>query len=205
MEELQSTEILDREILEDARKKAQRILKAADDAAAAKTAEWEQKSAVMADELAEKYARLREDAGCEIMARLPVDKKRAKAEKIENLLKQAAAAWYAGLSRERVLSLLEGELARRLADCGEFFSAGGQPRVMIHLLEPDEARSILQKAGAGQYGAIEKMHSDSPYPEIILENSAARISASINKTIDFFLHEQRAELTAALLGEDALC
>jgi hypothetical protein len=208
MEELQSTEILDREILEDARKKAYRILNAADDAVKAKAAEWEQKTAALVNELEQKHTQQREHTAAEIMARLPVDKRRAKTEKIESLLKQAAADWYAGLSRERVLSLLEKELARRLAGCGEFFNrtlAGGPPRAIIHKLEQNEADAILKKVSPGQNFTIEKIPSGCPYPEIILENSAARISASINKTIDFFLHEQRAELTAALLGEDALC
>jgi hypothetical protein len=37
------------------------------------------------------------------------------------------------------------------------------------------------------------------YSEILLENSAVRITASIYKTVDFFLHENRAELASALL------
>ena len=54
MEELQSTEILEREILEDARKKAMRILKTADDTIRAKTAEWEKKTADAVAELEKK-------------------------------------------------------------------------------------------------------------------------------------------------------
>ena len=43
MEELRSTEVLDREILEDARKKAQKILKTAEDAHAAQAQDWDKK------------------------------------------------------------------------------------------------------------------------------------------------------------------
>ena len=43
MEELQSTEALDREILEDARKKAFKILKSADESAASAKAAWDRK------------------------------------------------------------------------------------------------------------------------------------------------------------------
>jgi hypothetical protein len=41
VEELQSTEALDREILEDARKKAFKILKGADESAASSKKSWE--------------------------------------------------------------------------------------------------------------------------------------------------------------------
>ena len=51
MEELQSTEVLDREILEDARRKAFRILKTADDTVKSNTAGWEKKTAAALKDL----------------------------------------------------------------------------------------------------------------------------------------------------------
>ena len=43
MEELKSTELLDREILEDARKKAHKILNTAGDSLGAQTRDWDEK------------------------------------------------------------------------------------------------------------------------------------------------------------------
>jgi vacuolar-type H+-ATPase subunit E/Vma4 len=204
MEELQSTEILDREILEDARKKAYRILKTADETVKANAGVWEKKTGEMLDDLRKKYAGQRELAAAEIMARLPMDKRRAKAEKIESLLRSAVESWYAGLRRDRVLSILEKELAKRLAVCDDFFAAGGQPRVLIHKLDRDEAGTILKTVLPGQDCLVGETAAGDLYPAIILENGSARITASIYQSVDFFLHEKRAELAGALLGETVL-
>jgi hypothetical protein len=209
MEELQSTEILDREILEDARKKAFRILKTADDTVKAKSTEWEKKITAVLSELEKKYAGQCEAVTAEIMARLPMDKRRSRAEKIESLLVAVVEQWYAGLGRQRVLSLLETDLSKRLAVfCGgagtkDFSAISGRepPRVLLHKLDRAAAESILESVLPGQHVIIAEEPSAALYPEIIIENSQARISASIGKTVDFFLHEKRAELVTALLGE----
>jgi hypothetical protein len=202
MEELQSTEILDREILEDARKKAARILKTADESAAAKAAEWEQKIQASVDELRVKYAARIALAESEIMARLPMDKRRAKAEKIERLLRSAVESWYASLKRKQVLALLQKELAVRLAECGELFAAGGQPRVLVCALARAEAKAVLGAVLPGSRCIIEEKAAAGGYPEIIIETPQVRVTASIQKTADYFLHKNRAELLAALLGDD---
>ncbi|MDR0291091.1 MAG: ATPase [Treponema sp.] len=203
MEELQSTEILDREILEDARKKAQKILKTAEDAIKAKSADWEQKLNAAIGDLEKKYAQQGKFAADEIMARLPLDKRRIKAKKIEELLGSAVETWYTGLSRERVLELLKKELAKRLAASDEFPPAG-EIRVRIHKIERKEAERILQALLPGRPCAIEETHSTAVYPQIILETAEVRIYASINKTVEFLLGEKRAELIEALLSRAAL-
>jgi len=203
MEELQSTELLDREILEDARKKAHRILKTAEDTIKAKSVEWEQKLSATLAELEEKYAQQGRLAADEIMARLPIDKRRTKAKKIEELLRSAAETWYGSLSRGRVLDVLKKELEKRLA-AAEKFSADGGIRARIHHIERNEAQTVLQAVLPGKSCTIEEIHSVSAYPEIILETPQARIYASIDKIVDFLLGEQRAELVEALLGKEIL-
>jgi molybdopterin converting factor small subunit len=200
MEELQSTELLDREILEDARKKAYRILKTADDTIKSKAAELEKNLGATVAKLEEKYARQGGLAADEIMARLPIDKQRTKAKKIEELLHSAVEAWYAGLSRSRVLELLKNELIKRIA-ASDKDSVEGAICARIHKIEKKEAEEILKTVLPGKSFAVEEIHSAAPYPEIIIETPKARIYASINKTVDFLLGEQRAELLEALLGE----
>jgi hypothetical protein len=203
MEELQSTDILDREILEDARKKAHRILKAADDTIKAKSADWETKLKSTLDELEEKYAKNTKSTADEIRAVLPIDKQRAKAKKIEELLHLAVESWYVRLSRKRVLGFLQTELSKRLASCGGFSVSGGI-RAYIHKVEKAEAEPILRAVLPDKACTIETMQSTAAYPSIILENQEVRIYASIGKTVDFILGEKREELIAALLGENAL-
>ena len=204
MEELQSTEILDREILEDARKKAYRILKAADETVKAASGVWEKKIGETLEALNKKYAEQRKLAAAELMARLPMDKRRAKAEKVESLLRQAVEAWYSGLGRDKVLAILKTELETRLAECAEFFDSDEQGRAFIHKLERAEAQAILKAVLPGKACLVEEASALSPYPEIILDNRLVRISASIQKTVDFLLREKRAELIESLLGTAAL-
>jgi hypothetical protein len=203
MEELQSTDILDKEILEDARKKALRILKAANDTIKAKSDDWESKLTAALDELNERYANRGKSADEEIMAVLPIDKQRARARKIEELLNSAVENWYSRLNRRRVLGFLQTELSKRLASCGDFSASGGI-RAYIHKVEPAEAEAILKAVLPGKTCTIETMQSTPAYPQITLENGEIRIYASIGKAVDFILGEKREELIAALLGENAL-
>jgi hypothetical protein len=211
MEELQSTEALDREILEDARKKAYRTLKTADDAVKANASAWEQKAAEAAAELEGRYEARRRRSLAEISARLPLDKQRIWSEYVEKLLDSAAADWFAGLSRERALALLENELAKRLAECPEF-AAAKTVRVAWRGLEQAEAGALIKKQLPGvdlvfeNSAAGEGIPSSGgrAYPELALDIPAVRISSSINMLVDSLLHDKRAELIAALLGPGAL-
>jgi len=201
MEELQSTEILDREILEDARKKAVRILKTADETIQAQTAEWEKKTVETIGELEKKYNEQIKSEAEKVMARLPIDKLRTKVEKVENMLQSAVEDWYKSLSRERIIELLTKELSKRITLCDEFSPVNktaaktSQPRAFYCGLNKKEAETAIKIAGC----AMEEKTSASNYPSIVLENSDVRITASIQETINFILQEKRAELVEALL------
>jgi hypothetical protein len=208
MEELQSTEVLDREILEDARKKAHRILKTADDTIKTKSTEWEKALSTALGELEKKYAAQGKVAADEIMTFLPIDKHRIKATKIDELLRHAVETWYNGLGPKRALDLLQKELASRLSYFesvagGDSASAKGTINVFIHKVEQAEAQTVLEAVLPGKTWQIETLQSTALYPEIILETPEVRIYASIGKTVEFFLGEKRAELLEALLGEES--
>jgi hypothetical protein len=204
MEELQSTEVLDREILEDARKKAYRILKTADDTVKAASAAGEKKAAEAVSELESRYAARRQRSIAEIFARLPLDKQRIWSEKVETLLGSATEAWFAGLGRERVLALLEKELEKRLAECPEF-AAAETVRLEYYRLEKAEAEALVKKQLPQARPVFEKSAAGGgEYPELVLDIPAARITASINMLVDSLLHDKRAELAAALLGPGGL-
>jgi len=197
MEELQSTDILAHEILEDARKKASRILKSADDTVCAHTKEWEKKTAESIGALDKKHAEQKELAAEKIMARLPIDKRRAKVEKIESLLQSAVETWYSGLSRGQILELLSRELSKRLALCGGFSSLP-EKRVYYNGLERGEAESVLKILG--EKCDVKENATADRYPAITLEAGNVRIIASIQKLVDYLLQEKRIELVEALVG-----
>jgi len=199
MEELQSTEVLDREILEDARKKAWRILKTADDTVKAQAAEWEKKTRDSLADLKQKYAKRAEMAVSEIVSRQPMEQRRIKAQIIDRQLNQAVQAWYTGLDRGYVITLLKNELKMRLAEYNDFSVKAG--KAFYRELAASEAKAILDAVLPGHKLSLEETPGTAGFPELIIENDTARISASIKKAVDFFLLEKRAELIAALVGD----
>jgi ATP-dependent helicase YprA (DUF1998 family) len=216
MEELQSTEALDRELLEDARKKAFRILKTAGDAITANAESWEKKTREAIAELEKHYAGLRQESIVEILARLPLEMRRIWSEKVEAFLDAAVEDWFRGLSREQVLALLTRELECRLAGCPEF-TAAGTVRVGIKSLSRTEAGALLRKhlpqavpvfedpPASGEMAAAENGPASSgSYPELVLDIPPVKLSASIKQAVDALLLSKRAELIEALLGPEAL-
>lgn len=201
MEELQTTEILDREILEDARKKAWRILKSADDAIRAQTAEWDKKTAESLDELHKKYRQRLEMASVEIISRLPMEKRRIRAQAIDALLNQAIQSWYAGLERGYIIGLLKNELKIRLAEYNEF--SGSTGRVLYGNLSRNEIDEIVRDLLPGANFPMEEKSANGNFPELIIENDTVRLCASLKNAVDFFLLSKRTELITALLGEEA--
>jgi len=198
MEELQSTEILEREILEDARKKALRILKSADDTIRVRTSEWEKKTSQKIDELEENYSKQKEAAKEKVMARLPVDKLRCKVEKIENLLLSAVETWYSGLNRRRILELLADDFSKRFALCEEILTAAKR-NVYCSGIDRKEAETFLKNINANfTINNDNESQAASHYPYIVVETENVRIISSIQRIINFYLQEKRAELIEAL-------
>jgi hypothetical protein len=215
MEELQSTEVLDREILEDARRKAQRILKAADEDAAASGKRWEKKIQRARAELTGRFEERLETGRAEIMARLPLDRRRLALERIDRLLNEAAASYLKDAGRERLLGILERELCERAAEFqDEKKEKPGHDKdalkkdsfkVVYRFLSRNEAEGLLKKAFPDSAFALEEeaLHAGS-FPGVIADSGAARISVSVDAAVETLLLEKRGELAAALLGEEAL-
>jgi hypothetical protein len=218
MEELRSTEALDREILEDARKKAFRILKIADDTLAAQTQDWEAKTQTAIADLREAYSGQAEKAKVEILARLPLDKRRFRSETAEGFLVRAMDDFLRSLPKETLLSVLERELTQRLKACsgdlGE--TAGLAPRELFYSgISLSEARMVLEKALAAinktpNNWTLKASQAEKPlpaaheFPSIVIAAKSLKITASVNTAAAELLKDKRAELAAALLGEGVL-
>jgi vacuolar-type H+-ATPase subunit E/Vma4 len=205
MEELQSTEVLDREILEDARRKAQRILKTADESAASGTRKWEKKTERALKGVKDRYAARLEASRTEIMARLPLDKRRTRLSKIETLLKDAASSYLAGLPRPRLLAILKTELKKR---SGELDTPLIEGTAAARGLSGRELSALLKTAFPKGKWTIEKGENSriapGTFPAVVADTQAARITVSADAVIETLLRDKRAELAAALLGEGAL-
>ncbi|MDR2071218.1 MAG: ATPase [Treponema sp.] len=205
MEELQSTEVLDREILEDARRKAQRILKTADEAVASGTRKWEKKTEGDLQGVRDRYAARFEASRNEILARLPLDKRRTRLAKIETLLKDAASSYLAGLSRPRLLAVLEIELKKR---AGEMDAPVPEGKAAARGLSEEETAALLKTAfpqGKWAIAGGENRHiAPGTFPALVVDTQAVRITVSADAVIGTLLLDKRADFAAALLGEGAL-
>ncbi|MDR2784221.1 MAG: ATPase [Treponema sp.] len=216
MEELQSTEVLDREILEDARKKAFRAIKNADDAVKDAASAWERKVQSALDELRQRYAEKTQRDGNDIMGRLVQDKRRVRSVKIEALLKKAAGDYLSSLDRKQLLAILEHELSKRLEALeaeGSPIAEKDEPEVMARTITEQEAEEILEnvffkKAKEKKFWTIVKPDimflSAGAFPALIVNTKKVKVTASIDNAEAFLLEDKRAELTAALLGDAVL-
>jgi hypothetical protein len=217
MEELRSTEVLEKEILEDARRKAQRILKTADDTASSSAATWEKRTQRVIARAKIRYGERLRQSRREIMARLPLDKRRSRLEQIENFLRQAAEECIAGLSRETITALLERELSKRIAVCPELRETPFEVR--FRGLSDRELEGLLGKffppetAGAGGSPPppgwtakkdLPPFTAPGCFPALILNAEKLRITVSLDGAADALLRDKRFELAAALLGQAVL-
>jgi hypothetical protein len=206
MEELRSTEVLDKEILEDARRKAQRLLSAADEAAAQSAAVWEKKTKTLIAKAKKRYAAKLEESRKEIMARFPLDKWRCRLAQIEIFLNSAMDDYIAGLSRDRILGLLEKELAVRIEYCPEIALAPFT--VYARCLTGDELEGLLRRLMPGAVwtlgGEPDLRTVPGRFPALVLDSEKLRIAASVDGAALTLLRDKRFELASALLGEAAL-
>ncbi|MDR3114972.1 MAG: ATPase [Treponema sp.] len=208
MEELQSTELLDREILEDARKKAYRILKAADEAVKAGAEAWEQKTNAAIAGLRQKYTQDFETIQRELKARLVLDKRRIRMEKIEALLTSALDGYFLSLPRERVLFLLEETVQRCVGEVqktGEPLS--GFTVQCWGLTDAEGARVLNAGLPQGTWTLIpadSRRIQEGVFPEILADAPTLRITVSISGLEKALLEDKRAELVEALIGSAAL-
>ena len=212
MEELRTTEALGNEILEDARKKALKILKTAEDTLAAQDRDWERKIKRSTDSIRKTYAARTKQTNEEIQARLPLDKRRLRSKTTEGFLVKALDDFLRTLSREKLLSVLERELHSLLKVCAGDLSRH-HPIVRYSGLSLEEAKAVLEKVS----GVLEETHflvspewefrADSvvrEFPLIFVELRSLRIIASVKSTAKAMLRDRRGELAAALLGEGVL-
>jgi vacuolar-type H+-ATPase subunit E/Vma4 len=206
MEELQSIDVLDKEILEDARKKAARILKTSGETIAASQAKWEKRILKDTEKLKKSFAGRAEKARDEMMARLPLDKRRSYTERVESQLQSSMNSYLKSLPREKLLSLLEAELRRCAAEIPD--TAGSALKVACRDLGEGELQALLSRTLPGLAWTFDKertLHQLSGnLPAIILDAPSVRITASVDALAKSLMEDSRAELVEALLGPGSL-
>ena len=220
MEELRSTEVLDKEILEDARKKAYKILQTADDALAAQNRDWEKKVKRSVNSIQKAYETRLKKTTEEIYARLPLDKRRLRSETAEKFLVKAMNDFLRGLNREALLSILINELSGRIKACINEKAFQEKPAFIVRYsgMSFSETEELLKKvpvsANAFFGSAYETEESGDlefaedtvvhEFPFIVISTQDLKITASVEEAASALMKDKRAELIAALLGQEAL-
>ena len=218
MEELKSTEVLDREILEDARLRAHKILINAEDTLEAQVKDWDNRIQTALDSIRKNYSERSEKIEEEIFARLPLDQRRLRSEMAEKLILKAMEDFLHSLPRDKLLSVLERELMGRLRSwtgnrvqttlenvaalrIGKILES-----VTAHYsnLSQAEAEAILKKVPESENWEIKEDSNVQGFPSITINTQSMKINASVRTAAAAILKARRAELASALLSDGVL-
>jgi hypothetical protein len=212
MEELLSTDNIHRDILDDAARKAGKLLKGAETAVASISSEWDAKLQNTIAEVKARYDAEIAEKKSEAAARLAVDKARAKLTKVTGELEHAMRVFFQALPRNEVLSILEHALSLRLAnvkaadDSSEAESSGGPSRFRVETygLSEAEAGAVLADLSVDVAAVATPIEAhelaDGELPSIIISTDDIKITASLQAEADALLLEKRSEAAEALFG-----
>ncbi len=199
MEELRSTEILDKEIQEDARKKADRILKNADAEVEKIGASVQTRLDAMKVEKTEYYASLEAAFERDLNAAYPLEKQRFLVEFQDRSMTDAIGQYITNLTEKDKLALVEKMLCRCLsALSGKKVSAvvnGFDTNSIQKLLEANlEKGSLLSCTPSGE--------TAESYTGCILtsDDNAVRCRVTIEELIQDIVDANRYELVSTLFG-----
>jgi len=203
MEELRSTEILDREIRDDARRKAEKILKDAERDCAAIASEASARIAELRaareSETAARVESYRRDAE----SRLPLDKERRLVSFIDSSVNAALEEWFQNIGTERRLALYEALLARYRPTLG-----GKRVRVSCAGYTADAARSIAERVfGKDSILSVTELNGPSSARGrlsdgflVEAEDGSLSFRATRDELTRSILEDRRQELAEALFG-----
>lgn len=198
MEEIVGSEAIKSEVLDDARKKAARILEEAEEESAKAVAAIEAAAAVAVEgvvrENEAKAARYR----METMARFPLERTRMRAVFVEAALRDAARGYMAALPPERVAALAEAMLRR-----GASFLEGKEIELRRSGLSEQAARSIAERAlpRAASLRPVEEPALPAPGLVAAAVDGSVELRATMDLVEASLLDAHRGELAQALCGE----
>ena len=212
MEELKTTESLDREIENDALRKAAQIQKKADESIEKTKKEWDARLKASLTKEEERFKAMLAARKMEVDARLALDKRRLEWERAENALNNAENEFFASLERSEIKKIIENAFESRILKAfdGDFSTIDiKNTKIFCDFLSIEEARSIAEHSFVYfdisgleiiDYSGGKKRRPDEA--ALILEAEELRVSASLKAEFENLLLEKRAELAASLLGRD---
>ena len=205
MQELRSTDILDKEIQADARKKAERMLAKADSDCAKLLASVDTDIEKAAEEKQEFFAHKLDVFEKDRMAVVPLEKERFKVSFIQNAVIQNINKYLEALTEEKRLTLVSRDFDfntdRRLNAYVYGFSVSAAKKFLSSKLGDKLLSCTETKFGAV---ALEDEIGLSNPQGIILESEDKnfRCRLTLSEVIEKLLDTNRAELSATLFGGD---
>ncbi len=199
MEELRSSDALDREILEEARKKADKALRDADREIEAIERTKEEERAVLAkamrDEREAEFARIQ----AELAARVPLEAIRARAAASAVAIEESARAFLEGLPDQSLLPVL----MRRFEAAVEEFAQGGAT-LRCEGFEKGAVEAALPGAIRSRVSRIEEAPGTRIKRRIVVESNDGRTSftCGAESLLDELLSAGRAGLASLLREAD---
>jgi len=205
MEVLKSGDALEKQVLEDARTKASRILAEAERECAALRQEWQRKTEEEVRRIeAERDARIRA-VRQELESSLPLDSMRARLAYMQEAIERALKEYFAALKPAELARIVGGMLKRMppvFQGAKATASVSGMPALEVQRLVEENVPGIQVqevKEMARTPGAAEAVDSG-----IVLETTDGRVRfrGTLQELKAQLLENYREELAAALLGRD---
>ena len=198
MEEIVSTDTIRAEIMDDAWKKAARMLEEADEESARTLVEMEAKADAVVMEILRTSESRSERFRMETLARLPLERTRLRTVFVDAQLREALASYFSALGEDRVAFLSEDMLARGAS----FFS--GKALVLTRKgLSETTANGIAERI-LGSAALVDHAEDDSlPAPGLVAraKDGRAILWATLDIVEERLLDEKRGELAHALCAE----
>jgi vacuolar-type H+-ATPase subunit E/Vma4 len=198
MEEIAASDSIQKEILDDARKKSEYLLRQADADSARIAAEGEERARLSAAEIAraaeERIKRDRE----ELLARIPLEKARMMTELADRRLRASLDAYMRGFDEIRIAALAEGFLRSAASQL-----AGKKVVLRYRGISADLAEKTFAKGvqAAGDVSLVED--TALPVAGMIAETTDGNlvVRATMDLVEDELADRHRGELAEALFGK----
>ena len=207
MQELRSTDILDKEIQADARKKAERMLAKTDSECEKLLASVESDIEKAAREKQQFFAHKLEAFEKDRMAVVPLEKERFKVSFIQNAVMQNINKYLEGLSEEKRLALVARD-----------FDSGVKTELSLNAYVYGFSLSAAKKFLTDKIGSKLLSVKETKFGAVILEDDIGlakpegiilesedknfRCRLTLNEVIEKLLDTNRADLSATLFGGD---
>ncbi len=201
MEEFRSTEILDKEIYDDARKKADRLLSSAEtdgqkilnDVLAKIEKTTKEKEAQCDDRIAQYKS--------DLDAALPLEKERFLVTYESNAIEKAVSDYVYSLSKDKIMTLLSSEFTRYTS-----YLAGKDIKIHYHGLDEKDvknfAKNHIEKSAKIEYDLLSDANAIELHAEtgMLIESSdgSVRCRITVAELIEKLLDIKRFELTDVL-------